>query len=85
MIAKKAKQYPPPFGSAPVAMGNKKEILPFTIQLDNEPMDIPCERILLGNISHNKTHETAPIEEAKRATKETNAINKTHAGKPVLK
>lgn len=82
VIEKNAKQYPSPLGNAPVTIGNRKEIPPLTIQLESDPMDIPCDRILLGNISPNKTQDTAPIEEAKNATKLMREINNIHAGKP---
>ena len=85
VIEKNAKQYPPPFGNAPVAIGNRNEIPPFTIQFEREPIDIPCDRMLFGNISPNKTQETAPMEEANRATKLTRDTNNIHAGNPVLK
>lgn len=85
MAEKKAKQYPAPLGSKPTTIGKKKDIPPLTIQLDNEQMDIPFDRMLFGKISPNKTQTTAPIEEAKNATKLIREINKIHAGKPVPK
>lgn len=56
-------------------------MLPLTIQLANDPIDIPFERMLFGNISPSNTHDTAPIEEAKNATKAINEMSSIQDGR----
>ena len=76
---KKAKLYPIPIllSNAPTNTGKMKVIEAFTIQFEKDPMAIPRDRILFGKISANSTNTTAPMEDAKKATKPTSKIKFT--------
>ena len=73
---KKAKLYPIPIflSNDATNTGKINVIEAFTIQLEKDPMAIPRDRMLLGKISANNTNTTAPIDDAKNATKPMSKI-----------